>query len=429
MPLGDKANCSGAVEFSLFKQKSDSTLSIHRLVQETLRDHFVTEGETDNMLVSCIRMMHHSFLNCVSGVDFIYEVEPILKQNLNTQEKTTCYEDWLKVIYSVYLANLYLKRWEKLSKNAYQLVCNLMKKSPLKPCFFSEETVRLFCEAALHCFSLHMENVGQKLHQFCMELVCRIKEPMQYYKQDYVLQKLMKMLTPYENGPLLSLQLATNQRCLRESAHEAKSDQKEDLMPKTISIISSEAKEAFAQGAFQTSQALYSEIVQALGFSTFRGSGREPEQKLPLSLGEILCHRGIAHLRIGEFESAVDDFNAATYVNTEYYRGYYCKVYGLCKLVESGNTRFTGRAQASMAVLQFKFAVSKPRDIRKLKEKFSGILENIEYKSVSDVRHLKELEESLTTGSQSLTIILHPGVYHFKATGLFGGHYNFVCLP
>ena len=428
MPLGVKQIVQELVEFSLFKKKSDSMLSIHRLVQETLRDHFVTEGETDKVLVSCIRMMHESFLNCVGGIDFIYEVETILKQISNPQEETTHFQRFCEIMRSLDLATLDVKRWEKLSKNAYQLVCNLLKKSPLKSCFLSEETARLFYEAALHCYSLHMETVGRNFQQFCMELVCGIKDPMQYYNLDD-LQKLTRVLVPYAHGTLLSLKVTGNPSCLREIVNETKSFQKEDLMPKTINNVYSDAKEAFAQGAFETSRDLYTEIVQALGFNTFRGSVKNQVEKLQFSLGEILCHRGIAYLKMEEFESAVDDFSAATYVDTEYYYVYYWKVYGLCKLVESGKTRFTSRAQAAMAVLQFKFGDSKSRGIKKLREKFSGTLENIKYIPVSDERDLKELERLPTRESQSLTIILHPGSYHLKAIHLFGGHYNFVCPP
>ena len=430
MPLGVQQIVEELVKFSLFKQKSDCTLSIHRLVQETIRDHFVTEGETDSILVSCIRMMHKSFLNCVSSIDFLYEVKTILEQDSNTQEKTSPMEQFWKLIHASASANFDVKQWEKLSKNAYQLVCNLLEKSCLKSCFFSEETARLFCEAALHCYSLNMEIIGQNLHQFCLDIICGINNPMKYYKLQDDLQKLTRMLLPYAPAALLSLKVTGNPRCRRENVHDSrKSVQNEALMPETVNIISSKAKEAFAQGDIETSAALYTEIVQALGFSTFRGSARNQVQKSPFSVGEFLCYRGIAYLRMGEFESAVNDFIAATYVNSEYFRGYYWKVYGLCKLVESGKTRFTSRAQASMAVLQFKFGDSKSHDIRKLKEKFPGILENIKYVPVSDENDLKELERSLTTNSQSLTIILNPGLYCFKAIGLFGGHYNFVCPP
>ncbi|KAJ7380964.1 hypothetical protein OS493_004556 [Desmophyllum pertusum] len=201
MPLGATQIVELLVKFSLFKRKSNDSLSIHRLVQETLRDRCNSEGETNQVLASAIRMMHQTFLNCVGGTDFLRD----------------------------------------------------------------------------------------------------------FYNR---------------------------------LASQPRSVTKPHLIP----------------------------------------------------LGKILCGRGIAHLKMGKFQAAVDDFDASTYLDTQYFRGYYWKAYTLCKLVESGRTEFTSRAQATFAMLHFKFKHSKLNDIKKLQSQFAELLLRIEYNFVSRVSELKELE-------------------------------------
>ena len=157
-----------------------------------------------------------------------------------------------------------------------------------------------------------------------------------------------------------------------------------------IEIIEPKAREAFSRGDYQASFDLYTEIVKhsvAVNQSSVR------------RLGTIFWQRGIANLKIKHIETALDDFNASIYADTELYRGYYWKAYALRKLVESGRTEFTSRAQAAVAVLHYKFACSKAGDIQKLQRKFqsvSGLLDRINYSFVTNVDQLKELESQVS---------------------------------
>ena len=191
-----------------------------------------------------------------------------------------------------------------------------------------------------------------------------------------------------------------------------------------IEIIEPKAREAFSRGDYQASSDLYTEIV-----------------KLPIAvnqarpLGTIFCNRGIANMQMKSIETALNDFNASIYADTELYRGYYWKAYALCKLVESGRTEFTSRAQAAAAVLHYKFARSKAGDIRKLQHKFqnvSGLLNRINYSFVTNVNQLKELESQLSeerNSDDSFTVILAEGKFDLNKIVLSEGCYYFVCLP
>ncbi|KAJ7380967.1 hypothetical protein OS493_004559 [Desmophyllum pertusum] len=111
---------------------------------------------------------------------------------------------------------------------------------------------------------------------------------------------------------------------------------------------------------------------------------------------------------MGKFQAAVDDFDACTYLDIQYFRGYYWKAYTFCKLVESGRTEFTSRAQAAFAMLHFKFKHSKLNDIKKLQSQFAELLLGIEYKFVSRVTE---------------------GCYNLNTMTILGGRFYFVCPP
>ena len=434
MPLGAQQIVNLLIKFSLFKRKSDDTLSIHRLVQETLRDLCDSEGETDNVLSCAIRMMHQAFLNCVGGTEFLrdwYDKVKSMKVGKLSRLKAFVLKKYI-------LAAIPLegRRWRNLSINAFHLVCNLFKDSTLKKCFFCEESARLSYEAALYCYSLGMEIRGYSFQQLVFEIICAVKEPIRYYKNDDLL-KVTRVLFPFWAGGLISWKLGKSADVREEtndSTGASDGATRTDNLLKTIKVIEPKAREAFSRGDFQTSIELYSEIIRISNLKRCRGSfDAKDKQPHLVPVAEILCRRGIAHLQIEKYQTAVDDFTASTCVDIQHYRGYYWKVYALCKLVEGGRTELTSRAQAAMAVLDFKFANSKPDDIRKLQKKFPGILDRTEYKFVSQVSELKELERLFGIQNDfsngSLTILLDEGHYDLKEMTLLGGQYYFVGLP
>ena len=434
MPIGTEQIVDLLVRFSLFKRKSGDTLSVHRLVQETLRDRCDCEGETDEILSSAIRMMHQAFLNCVGGTDFLREVHDRLlplrgKEEGVIRQLTFC----LKTCQG---ATLEAKRWKKLSVNAFHLACILTKNTHLKPRFFCEESARVFCEAAFYCYSVGMENEGYRLQQLVFEILCGIKEPLRYYT-DNELMKVTRILIPQSDSAFIRAKLAASTDA-REKVNEgtglAIDANQTDRLLEAIKVIAPKAREAFSRDDFLGAAELYTDVVKISNFSDIRGLKlHKPERLQLVPLGEILCHRGIAHLQMKNFETAVEDFNLCTSLDIQHYRGYYWKAYALCKLVESGRTEFISRAQAATALLHFKFAHSKVVDLQKLQRKFPGLLGQIEYKYVSQVSELKELERQFGIGSDCsncpLIIILAAGHYDVKKMSLVGGHYYFVCPP
>ena len=428
MPIGAEQIVDLLLRFSLFKRKSDDSLSIHRLVQETLEERYSNEGETEKAFSSAIRMLHHAFLDCVGGTDFIHELQLRLDY---LKDDTVSRKDKLRQrLVSFQEAKLESRRWKVLSVNAFHLLFHLLKNSCLKPdCLFREETARIFCEAAFYCYSLGINSEGYRLQQCVFDILCAVTKSICFYKGDE-LMKVTRVLRPFNDpnafvAKLIDPSEETLENVIDPAGVKISTTQTNELL-EGIEMIEPKAREAFSSGDYQTSCDLYTEIIK-LPIAEYQPCARP--------LGAIFCNRGIANMQMKNIETALEDFNASIYADTELYRGYYWKAYALCKLVENGRTEFTSRAQAAAAVLHYKFARSKAGDIRKLQHKFqkvSGLLDRINYNFVANVNQLKELESQLSeerNSDDSFTVILAEGKFDLKKIVLSKGCYYFVCLP
>ena len=428
MPIGAEQIVDLLLRFSLFKRKSDDSLSIHRLVQETLKERYGNVGETEKAFSSALRMLHHAFLDCIGGTDFLHDLDATVR-SLKDETGLSLEYRVQQVIASVTEAKLEVQRWRTLSTNAFYLILHLFKNSCLQRDYlFREETARIFCEVAFYCYSLGMNIEGYRFQQHVFLILCAMQKCICFYKGDE-LMKVTRILRPFIDPSAVVAKLAAPSAETIENVNggtgfKIATTQTNELLER-IKMMEPKAREAFFRGDYQASSDLYTEIV-----------------KLPIAenqpcarpLGTIFCNRGIANLQMKNIETALDDFNASIYADPELYRGYYWKAYALCKLVENGRTEFTSRAQAAAAVLHYKFARSKAGDIRKLQHKFqkvSGLLDRINYKFVTNVNQLKELESQLSeerNSNDSFTVILAEGKFDLNKFVVSKGCY-FVCLP
>ena len=428
MPIGAEQIVDLLLRFSLFKRKSGDSLSIHRLVQETLKERYSNESETVKPISSAIRMLHHAFLDCVGGIDFLHEWK--LRQDYLKDDTVSRKDELRQGFANLHKAKLECRRWKVLSVNAFHLLFHLLKSSCMKPDYlFREETARMFCEAAFYCYSLGMTSEGYRLQQQVFDILCAVKKSICFYKGDE-LMKVTRVLRPRVDPFAVLTKLTgpseeTIENFIDRTGVKIGTIQTNELL-EGIEMIEPKAREAFSRGDYQASSDLYTEIVN-LSIAVNQPRARP--------LGTIFCNRGIANMQMKSIETALDDFNASIYADTELYRGYYWKAYALCKLVENGRTEFTSRAQAAAAVLHYKFARSKAGDIRKLQHKFqkvSGLLDRINYNFVTNVNQLKELESQLSeerNSDDSFTVILAEGKFDLKKIVLSKGCYYFVCLP
>ena len=274
-----------------------------------------------------------------------------------------------------------------------------------------------------------MESEGHRLQQFVFDILCAVKTSIGFYKGDE-LKKVTRILHPLLDSSavrekLMNSSVDTIANVSGGLGVPSSTNQTNELF-EGIEIIEPKATEAFCRGDYQASFDLYTEIVN-LSVAANQSNVR--------LLGRIFCNRGIANLKMENIETAFDDLNASINADNEHYHGYYWKTYALCKLVENGRIEFISRAQAAAAVLHFKFAHSKPDDIQKLRHKFQkipGLLDGINYKFVSHVGQLKEIESAFSekrNANDPFTVILADGKYDVNKIVILKGSYYFVCLP
>jgi len=118
-------------------------------------------------------MMHQAFLNCVGPTDLV----PEFYARLQSQREELLFD--FEKLESSFMTALPLeaRRWKALSANAFHLVCILVDDSYMNPCFFCEESARLFCEAAFYCYSVGMETRGHKLQRLSWKMLKRSSLP------------------------------------------------------------------------------------------------------------------------------------------------------------------------------------------------------------------------------------------------------------
>ena len=170
-------------------------------------------------------------------------------------------------------ATLEAKRWKKLSVNAFHLACILTKNTSLKPRFFCEESARVFCEAAFYCYSVGMESRGYRLQQLVLEILCGIKEPIRYYK-DNDLMKVTRILFPLFDSGLIQAKLAVSTDAsekVSEGTGLAIDANQTDRLLEAIKVIAPKAKQAFSRGDFLGAAELYTDVVKISNFNGISG--------------------------------------------------------------------------------------------------------------------------------------------------------------
>ena len=264
LPIGAEQIVDLLLRFSLFKRKSDDSLSIHRLVQETLKERYSNEGETEKAFSSAVRMLHHAFLDCIGGTEFLVDVDATVK---SLKDKTGWGGKYLvqQCSANIIEANLEVRRWKTLSANALHLILHLLANSCLKHDYLlHEETARIFCEAAFYCYFLGMNSEGNHLQQQVFDILCAVKKSICFYKGDE-LMKVARVLRPRYDPSLLALKLTspseeTTENVIGRTGVKTGTTQNSELL-EGIEMIEPKAREAFSRGDYQASSDLYTEIV------------------------------------------------------------------------------------------------------------------------------------------------------------------------
>lgn len=351
--------------FSLFQSTHRDSLSVHRLVQEVIRDSINNEDK-HIILLNAIRMVNFALVSTPSPYDAL--------QDRNKQ--------------CIKRGSLYM--WSKVATNAIVLkghlvtFANEMKRK--NSFFFNFEAIKVLQTTAVF-HSLHQRQDKALADQ---EQMIRIITTVDLSETEY--EELTAITIP-----LLQQDRLIIQNCIASVMTEENDtdDQQISHVPMAPDVLKSKGNEAFQKCKFHDALQYYTEGIRAC------------------SEGDIMCkllsNRSQLYIRIGENEKALADANKCIKLASGHWKAYRSKAYAIAGLIDNGSLPSTmesvGLASASIAtymdktcLLEFKMKITYPV---------------INYKIVEKPERLRDEIMSMTD-RPFITLMLRKGRYTFS---------------
>ncbi|CAG2196364.1 unnamed protein product [Mytilus edulis] len=293
--LDDEIGCKQVIEiltrFSLFQRKSDSSLSVHRLVQEVIRDDM---HDTHRCLIlqHAMRMVNKALYSSQSPVDVMYNDDSNTKEVVGT-----------------------LVKWGKFAANANSIKMygfNLKKDEiPSTNFFFNKEILRILQTTALY-HSIHQRQAIALADQAQMIRIMTTADVDTHFLM--ILQKI--------KIPLLQRD-------------------REKIVDSLVSVIPVETKET---GKYTPVVTAGAETLRILGNEAFKEQRYQDAiryytagiKSSPITHIDcrLFSNRSIAYIRIRDFTHAFSDANRCIDIESENWKGYCWRAYAISGLIE-----------------------------------------------------------------------------------------------
>ena len=136
--LGSRQVIKTLTDFSLFKETRASCLSVHRLVQEVIREN-LEPGQKAESIVDAVRLLRFAFLKCPSPDDLLTSVATERHERSSTRSTNPSF----------------FYKWHKLCLHSYELKKNVeafldISHNIADKTVFVPETARIIYESSLH---------------------------------------------------------------------------------------------------------------------------------------------------------------------------------------------------------------------------------------------------------------------------------------
>jgi tetratricopeptide (TPR) repeat protein len=353
--------------FSLFQSTRGDSLSIHRLVQEVVRDSIKNEDK-HIILLNAIRMVNFALASITSPSDAL--------QDRNKQ--------------CIKRGSLYM--WSKVATNAIVLkghlvtLANEIKRK--KSCFFNVETIKVLQTTAVF-HSLHQRQYKALANQ---QQMIRIITTVDVSETEY--EELKAITIPLLQQDRLIIQNSIASVMTDENDTD---DQQISHVPLEPEVLNSKGNEAFQKCKFHDAIQYYTEGIRACSEGDI--------------VYKLLSNRSELYIRNGEYEKALADANKCIKLASDHWKAYRSKAYAIAGLIDNGSLPSTmesvGLASASIAtymdktcLLEFKMKITYPVINYKIVEK----PERLGYDIMS------------MTDRPFITLMLRKGRYTFSKT-------------
>ena len=299
---------------SLFQRYGTHSFSVHRLVQEVIRSEMEKEQNELSVLSSAVCVLHYALANTRSPVEVC---ESFVEGAVFRVENPPS-----------------LQLWGKLASHASYLQEHLRSfsakhKESVHTLLYTEETVRIFNEAAIF-FSVSQEKVkAQKMQEMKLEVLVHLEKSssdddssLPHYFIDVPLKdRDYKLISCCMRQPLPEDEALAE----ADSSQNGKEEEADQLRGKgNLAVKSDMIKEALD---------LYSSAI-ALSSGDYR----------------LFCNRALCHLKLGQSQNALDDCEKCLSLKPLHSKALQRKAWALQELVKSGSDQLKGQARAALAV-------------------------------------------------------------------------------
>ena len=363
-------------KFSLFQRYGTHSFSVHRLVQEVIRND-VEKDETELSVLTCaVRVLHHALANTRSPAEVC---ESFVEDAVFSVENPPSLQLWGKLAsHATYLQ----EHLRSFSTKHQESVPTLL---------YTEETMRIFNEAAIF-FSVSQEKVkAQAMQEMKLKFLVNLERSsteedpnLPHYFIDVPLKdRDYKLISCCMRQPL-----PTHDDTAEADVPQNKKEEADKLRENgNLAVKSYRFKEALD---------LYSSAI-ALSSGDYR----------------LFCNRALCYLKLGQPQNALDDCQQCLSLNPCYSKALQRKAWALQDLVKSGSIQLKGQARAALAVAVH-FDPNLHRD-KTFRERFPELSEV----RIREISNETQLAFALMTVQENETMLLREGVNNLTCFGIF----------
>ena len=375
-PLGCFEVIKLLTDFSLFKETHDSSLTVHRLVQEVIQENLTTEEKVES-IVDAVRLLCFSFSKCLSP-DVV--LKGVITENHDRPS-----------LYSTDLSRFY--RWYKLCLHAHEIKKHLERFLDIfhdvkEQTVFHPEVSRILYECALH---LNVNNYSSQA-KTTVDFANRILD----WGDKEFSEENLSNLFPHSIPLSESVRRLIQYSCKRPSeasncfASETSSDYSEES---EIHTIRKRGNLLFKEKKFLEAVQIYTSCINKSKGTNFY----DPK---------LLSNRASAYLGLEEYNNALKDAEEYITNSPQCWKGYAKKALALQGL----NFLWEAKCFAALAFYHERRIFN---DFSPFKESFPSLKQCIYI--CNNVSSLVTLQSQLprAIGSDlSKIIVLEPGRYH-----------------
>ncbi|VDI48370.1 Hypothetical predicted protein [Mytilus galloprovincialis] len=285
-PVGVKQVVEILTRFSLFQRCRTNSLSVHRLVQEIIRNN-ICINKRQQVIQSAIRMVNKALLNTST---------PMIAINENKENK------------HVVRGKLYL--WNKLAANANALK-SYLGASKDSDSYVGLDMIRIMQTAAIFN-SLHQrQDVALDDQNQMLNIMASLELDENTYRS------ITAIKIPLLEWDLVCIQnsIAT---VLQENETQDQNTPSVPLSPERLRLM---GNNAFEKGSYEDALQCYSEALRAC-----------PTNKCD---NRILLNRSLVYLKLSDYSKALQDANACIEIDPYNWKGHMWKSYAIAELINA----------------------------------------------------------------------------------------------